>query len=79
MEVECYAGYKAAERPVAFRRGDRRVTVREIVDTWYGPDHTYFKLTADDGWLYLIRHDQETDAWELILAEASPLHREVSP
>jgi hypothetical protein len=79
VQVECYAGYKGAERPLAFRHGDRRVAVRDIVDTWYGPDHAYFKLTAEDGWLYLIRHDQGTDVWELILTEAPLLRREVSP
>lgn len=79
LTVECYAGYKAAERPVAFRHGDKRVGVREIIDTWYGPDHTYFKLTGDDGVLYLLRHDQDTDVWEMILMEAGCTPRERRP
>jgi hypothetical protein len=70
IPVECYAGHKAAERPVAFRQGGKRVAVGEILDTWRGPDHTYFKLRGDDRVLYVIRHDHETDGWELILMEA---------
>lgn len=69
LQVECYAGHKADERPLAFRHGGRQVRVADIVDRWYGPDHAYFKLLGDDGALYLIRHDQETDGWELILME----------
>ena len=66
VHVECYAGFKGDERPVAFHEGARRVAVREIADVWYGPDHAYFKLVGDDGRLYLIRHDLEDDTWEII-------------
>jgi hypothetical protein len=69
LHVECHAGYRADERPLAVRHGGKRVAVREILDTWHGPDHTYFKLTGDDGIRYCIRHDLETDAWELMLME----------
>jgi hypothetical protein len=73
LQVECYAGHKAFERPVAFRHGAREVRVTEILDAWRGPDHAYFKLTGSDGCRYVIRHDQETDAWELILMEVPPV------
>jgi len=70
VQVECYAGFKGDERPVAFREGERRVAVREMVDAWYGPDHAYFKLWGDDGRLYLMRHDLEDDTWEIIRGDA---------
>lgn len=69
LAVECYSGYTADERPVAIRIGGKRVTVKEIVDRWYGQDHAYFKLTGEDGVLYLIRQDRRHDTWELILME----------
>jgi hypothetical protein len=69
LRVECYAGYAADERPVAFRLGERRIAVREIVDRWYGEDHAYFKLTGEDGVRYLLRQDRWRDTWELILME----------
>ncbi len=70
LSVETYSGYAADERPVAFRLGERRVAVREIVDRWYGEDHTYFKLTGEDGALYILRQDRGRDGWELIRMEA---------
>jgi len=74
LKVECYSGYTADEHPVAFRLGDRRVAVAEVVDRWYGEGHAYFKLIGQDGMQYLIRQDRQSDTWELILFEgpASP-------
>jgi len=69
LAVECYAGYAADERPVAFRLEDRRIAVGEILVRWYGEDHAYFKLTGEDGALYIIRQDRGSDTWELILTE----------
>ena len=36
VEVQCYAGRKADERPVRFRIGDRDYMVEEIVEQRYG-------------------------------------------
>ncbi len=58
-------------RPLNRRGGDRRITVREILDRWHGEDHAYFKLTGEDGALYILRQDRERDTWELILMEIS--------
>jgi len=69
VRVEAYSGYKADERPVAFHLGERRITVREVLDRWHGEDHAYFKLTGEDGTVYIIRQDRSSDIWELILME----------
>jgi len=71
LKVETYSGYKADERPVSFTLLNRRFQVREIVDQWYGVDHTYYKLIADDSNLYIIRHDREMDEWEMVMMEAA--------
>jgi hypothetical protein len=47
--VECYAGYRGEQEPVAFWLGERRLAVREIVDRWFGPTHRWFKVNAEDG------------------------------
>lgn len=65
IKVQTYSGYKADERPVSFTVANRRFEVREILDQWQGMDHTYFKLITDDGNLYIIRHDKESDEWEM--------------
>jgi hypothetical protein len=65
LEVQCYAGRKADERPVRFQLGDRCYIIEEIVDQWYGPDDVFFKVTADDGNLYILRHHSREDEWSL--------------
>ena len=36
LEVECYSGFKADERPVRFRLDERQYLIEEIVDQlWY--------------------------------------------
>ena len=65
VEVESYAGYKADERPLRFRLGDRWLTVEEVSDRWYDPEATYFRVKADDGAVYILRHDERAAAWTL--------------
>jgi hypothetical protein len=65
LAVECYAGYKANERPLAFSLGERRHTVEEVLDRWYGPGATYFRVRSDDGNIYILQHDVERDVWTL--------------
>jgi hypothetical protein len=56
--------------PVAFALRGRRFAVSELLDSWHGTDHAYFKLIASDGALYVIRHDLGENAWEMVLMEA---------
>ena len=60
------------DRPASFSLGDRNFLVREVTDRWYGADHTYVKLLADDGNIYILRHDLERDEWEIVLMDALP-------
>jgi uncharacterized protein (UPF0128 family) len=57
LEVECYSGRKADERPVRFRLDGREYLVEEVLDQWYGRDDQFFKVRADDGNLYILRHE----------------------
>lgn len=70
ITVQTYSGYKVDERPMSFTLVKRRFEVREILDQWQGVGHTYFKLLADDGNLYIIRHDKEADEWEMVMMDA---------
>ena len=63
VEVQCYAGRKADERPVRFRIGDRDYMVEEIVEQWYGPENNFYKVSADDHHLYLLSLQTSTGIW----------------
>ncbi len=78
IRVECYAGYRGEEAPRRFFLGERKVEVVEILDRWLSPDHRYFKLRGEDGGLYIIRHDTESDAWELTLFDSGIAHEPMS-
>lgn len=65
LKVETYSGYRADERPTSFAIGKKVLRVEEILDRWYGEGYAYFKLRADDGYTYIIRHEMNDDQWEL--------------
>ena len=66
--VDCYAGYRGEETPRRFTLLDRTRTVTSVIDQWLAPDHRYFKVLADDGYTYILRHDIAGHAWDITLA-----------
>lgn len=66
LQVQSYSGYKANERPTLFSLKDRRVGIVDIIDRWYGTDHDFFKVLADDGRVYLLKWHRFTDEWFLV-------------
>jgi hypothetical protein len=65
IRVECYSGYRPDERPQRFAIRSRCFDVREIDGQWYSPEATYFRVLADDGNFYVLRHDEVRDQWTL--------------
>ena len=72
-QVECYSGYKADERPRRFLYYEAWLEVGEVVDSRHqvgrsseGWRADYFKVRAEDGHLYLLKHDLEADQWLLM-------------
>ena len=65
MRVECYAGRKADERPVRFFLNDREYVIEQVVDQWYCPTETFFKVRAQDGNLYILRSGPGENDWTL--------------
>jgi hypothetical protein len=69
LKVECYSGYRADERQLRFRflRGEdpREFEVSEVVDRWYVVGYECFKVRADDGNNYILRHSLNDDGWHL--------------
>lgn len=67
IRVECYSGYRSEETPRRFWLGGQCVQVEKVLDRWLAPDHRYFKLLGDDGALYILRHCERRQHWELTL------------
>ncbi|MBW1850825.1 MAG: hypothetical protein JRJ15_05225 [Deltaproteobacteria bacterium] len=63
IDVVAYSGYKANERPVHFVLDDQKKVVKKILRQWYGQDHAYFKIVADDGLVYLLKWHRLSDSW----------------
>ena len=69
LKVDCYSGYKADERPLRFsfrnKPGGQVFEVKEVLDQWYGIGYQCFKVLADDGNFYILRHQEGEDNWVL--------------
>ena len=77
VQVECYSGYKANERPIAFTFRDQRQEILEILDRWYeggielnSAVVNYFKVKADDGIVFLLRYAADSDTWGVRVYES---------
>jgi hypothetical protein len=69
LKVECYSGQRADERPRRFvfqeKAGAPAYEVKEVLDQWYGEGYQCFKVRADDGNIYILRHQMSEDSWRL--------------
>jgi hypothetical protein len=63
VEVETYSGYRADERPCRFVIGGVARDILTVEDRWYSPGDDWFRIRADDGNLYVLRHSREEDSW----------------
>jgi hypothetical protein len=84
VRVEAYSGHRANERPLRFTWGERTIEVREILDRWYAESERYFRVSADDGHVYVLKCDDHENAWEIVSFTAKcsrgtqpdgPIHR----
>jgi hypothetical protein len=65
MRVECYAGYRADERPLRFVLRGHEYQVSELDGRWFSPGASFFRVLAHDGNYYVLRHDEVQDSWTL--------------
>lgn len=65
IRVECYAGYRADERPIRFTLRGRVFEIVEVQDRWYSPGAAYFRVRTVDGDYFVLRHDEAQDVWSL--------------
>ena len=72
VHVECYSGYRGEQTPRSVDFGARKIEIVEVVDSWLAPDHRYFKVRADDGASYILRHDPFGQYWTVSVFESGP-------
>ena len=65
MHVECYAGYRADQRPIRFTLRGRVFEITEVEDQWYSPGAIYFRVRTQYGDYFVLRHDEAQDVWSL--------------
>ena len=71
VRVECYSGHKAEERPVRLLFEGRTLEIAVVEYRWYSPGATYFRVLAEDGDRYVLRHDDGQDVWSLTAFRAA--------
>jgi hypothetical protein len=69
FSVETYASYNGEEMPRSFIIRGRTYRVIEVIDRWYGKNHIFFRLLADDSYRYVLRQEFEKGTWELVMRE----------
>ena len=69
LRVEAYLGQKGEPTPKAFTHDGVRHEVDQILDRWYRQEITYFRLSTEGGHRYVVRLDEETQRWELVMQE----------
>jgi hypothetical protein len=65
VEVECFAGYRADERPVRLKLGQQTLEIVEVEDRWYSPGETFFRVRVECGDRYVLKHAEAQDIWSL--------------
>ena len=63
--VETYSGHKLNERPRQFTLDEEIYEINVVLDQWYEPSLTYFKVQSTEGKTYPLRYDEEADEWTL--------------
>lgn len=69
LSVEAYQGNKGEWTPRAFGHEGVRHRVATILDRWYRREMIYFRLVTDEGHRYVVRLDEDSQRWELVMQE----------
>jgi len=65
IHVDEYSGHTANQRPRSFSLDERLYEIAAVLDQWYEPSATYFKVQTEEGKVYLLRYDGQSDEWTL--------------
>jgi len=71
IQVETYGDNGVPKKLRRFHLDGRLVEVADNIDQWYGADHRYIKVKDSDGNVYILRHNEIVDVWELTMYQRS--------
>lgn len=66
ITVESHAGSMAAEYPIRFHIGSRKIEIISIEKRWLTPESRCFKVLGDDGCTYVLAYNIHIDTWILL-------------
>jgi surfactin synthase thioesterase subunit len=61
--VECYSGYRYAQRPVAILWGEERLEVSEVEAEWHTTEGKRFWVRTVDGSRFDLHYSAVEDDW----------------
>lgn len=71
VNVECYSGYRADERPLRIVLKAQTLKVMEVEDRWYSPGATFFRVLVENGDRYVLKRDDAQNQWSLTAYRAA--------
>jgi hypothetical protein len=71
VRVECYSGRKAYERPSAFGSMIISGLSKRCLKAGTEPNDAFFRIRADDGIVYILRHDTSVADGSLVAFDNS--------
>src|SRR5437879_10497715 len=71
IHVDEYSGHTANQRPRSFTLDEGVYEVAAVLDQWYEPSATYFKVQTTEGKVYLLRYAGQADEWTLHRADST--------
>ena len=72
IEVHSYSGYKAGETPRRFTLGAKTYEIDLVMDRWYGPDYSYFKVRTVGGPVFILKYSDHSGGWDLEFYKGRP-------
>jgi len=67
--VECYSGYKYADRPEAFVWKGKRYRIKNILKRWREEQDEFFIVEVEEGGKHTISYNEKEDRWSLLNKE----------
>jgi hypothetical protein len=66
VKIEFDSSAKGAENPSGFVLGDRPIKIVAVMDRWYSPQGSYYRVCGDDENIYILKGPTGEELWELV-------------